>query len=230
MDLNKLQIKTDGQLGKNMEDNSVETKDISVYFRNIEEKLVSHIKNADAVFGAVAWLTSDIILDEMSKLKNVSIVVQKEDFLRPDLGASDNWKNVLRKKYDSLHCELTRSCFSTMINSLSYLGDPSINPVRCIGNSNKDKKPAFPRMHNKFLVFAKVEKLGNKKPTIAPYSVWTGSFNLTKNATNSLENALYITVPEIVNSYFNEYSQIFAMSEPLDWESEWVAPEFRIGS
>ena len=230
MDLNKLQINTDERIGKKMEDNSIETEKISVYFRNIEERLLSHIKNADAVFGAVAWLTSDLILDELSKLKNVSIVVQKEDFLRPDLNVRGDWKNKLREKYDNLQCELTRYLFSNLIGSLSYCGDPSIDPVRCVGNNNKDKKPAFPRMHNKFLVFAKVEEHKNEAPKIIPYSVWTGSFNFTKNATNSLENALYITVPEIVNAYFNEYSQIFAISEPLDWESDWSTPEWRIGS
>ncbi|MNJ81293.1 hypothetical protein D3C77_800280 [compost metagenome] len=60
--------------------------------------------------------------------------------------------------------------------------------------------------------------------------MWTGSFNFTKNATLSLENALFITDPKIVNAYFEEYGQIAAMSEELDWTSEWVAPVWRIGT
>ena len=100
------------------------------------------------------------------------------------------------------------------------------------GNHNRDKKPAFPRMHNKFLVFAKVTsgETEHEPKIIEPYAVWTGSFNFTKNATNSLENALYITEQLIVNAFFNEYGQIAAMSEPLDWISDWAEPEWRIGT
>lgn len=46
----------------------------------------------------------------------------------------------------------------------------------------------------------------------------------------SLENALYITEPAIVEAYFNEYQQIAALSEPLNWGSDWCAPEWRLGS
>jgi len=62
-------------------------------------------------------------------------------------------------------------------------------------------------MHNKFLIFAKVEESKEEHgvEVVIPYAVWTGSFNLTKNATMSLENALYITDEEIVKVYFEKY-------------------------
>lgn len=233
IDLNKFQIKNDGNFDESFIDNSV-TSDIgvTVYFRNIEESLITHISQADAVFGAVAWLTSYSILDSLALVDNVSLIVQKEDFLRPDVGSNDDFKSLLRKKYDSLKCNLTRYSFDNILNSVSVCGDPSLSPVRCVGNHNRDKKPAFPRMHNKFLIFAKVEdnqdEYGVEK--IIPYGVWTGSFNLTKNATMSLENALYITDRAIVEAYFREYGQIAAMSEELNWYSEWAAPEWRIGT
>ena len=231
--LNKLQLENDGNFDRNLSDNSASsTNGVSVYFRDIENKLLSHIAEADAVFGAIAWLTSDSILDALSKLSDVSIVVQKEDFLRPDIGASNNWKQVLRAKYSMLKCGLTRYSFQNILSSMSVASDPSIEPIRCVGNHNRDKKPAFPRMHNKFLVFTKVrqsdDEYGPEK--IEPYAVWTGSFNFTKNATKSLENALFITDPVIVEAFFNEYGQIAAMSEPLDWTSDWAEPEWRIGT
>lgn len=232
-DLNKFQLNIDGDFDSKLSDNSVSSNNsISVYFRDIECKLLSHIEEADAVFGAVAWLTSNSILDALSKLNNVSIVVQKEDFLRPDIGSSRDWKSELRTKYSKLKCNLTRCSFTNILSQMSVASDPSIDPVRCVGNHNRDKKPAFPRMHNKFLVFAKVLQLDDKyeQETIEPYAVWTGSFNFTKNATKSLENALYITDLAIVNAFFNEYSQIAAMSEPLDWTSDWSEPEWRIGT
>jgi hypothetical protein len=93
-----------------------------------------------------------------------------------------------------LQSNLERHSLDNILSSVSVSCDPSIDAVRCVGNHNKDKKPAFPRMHNKFLVFAKKGR--------GPYAVWTGSFNLTRNAGLSLENALYITQPKIINAYF----------------------------
>lgn len=232
-DLNIFQLENDGNYPGNLTDNSTTSDSgVTVFFRNIEGQLLRRIKEADAVFGAVAWLTSYTILDALAELNNVSIVVQKEDFLRPDIGVSSDFKNTLRTKYNALKCSLTRYSLSNILSRVSVCGDPSITPVRCVGNHNWEKKPAFPRMHNKFLIFAKVEE-GEEGPgneTVTPYAVWTGSFNLTKNATMSLENALYITDKEIVKAYFAEYGQIAAMSEELDWRSNWVAPEWRIGT
>lgn len=231
--LNKFQLYNDGNYDRNFADNSTTSDSgVTVYFRDLEEKLLLHIKESNAVFGAVAWLTSYSILDALAELDNVSIVVQKEDFLRPDVGASSDFKSTLHTKYKALKCNLTRYSFSNILSSVSVSSDPSIDPVRCVGNHNSERKPAFPRMHNKFLIFSRVEESTENLEieTITPYAVWTGSFNLTKNATMSLENALFITDKKIVNAYFEEYGQIAAMSEELDWISEWVAPEWRIGT
>ncbi|PAA21790.1 phospholipase D-like domain-containing protein [Pseudomonas fragi] len=230
--LNLYQLENDGNYDKNFTDNSLSSNSgLTVYFRDLENKLLQHIKDSDAVFGAVAWLTSFPILDALARLSNVSIIVQKEDFLRPDLEAKYGFERALRKKYKALRCNLTRYSFNNILGSISISSDPSIAPVRCVGNHNSEKNPAFPRMHNKFIVFAKIEESApNSFEIIKPYAVWTGSFNMTKSATMSLENALFITDAEIVNAYFEEYGQIVAMSEELDWTSEWAAPEWRIGT
>lgn len=67
-----------------------------------------------------------------------------------------------------------------------------------------------------------------------PVAVWTGSFNFTKTASFSFENVIMLhdksgTNP-VLNAYLKEHHQIYALSEPLDWTSKWVAPEFRIGT
>ncbi|NCB47419.1 hypothetical protein EOM81_10435 [bacterium] len=108
---------------------------------------------------------------------------------------------------------------------MSYCGDPCLGGIRCVGNHNSDKNPAHPRMHNKFIVFC---KFGRNK--IEPQSVWTGSFNFTNNAGSSFENAVLIKNKKIAMAYLKEFGQIAALSEPLDWESKWMAPEWRIGS
>ena len=233
-DLNMALIEThDGY--QSLEDFSTVSSDgkVKVYFKNIEHHLLQYIQDADIVVGCVAWLTSQRILTALSKTKGVSIVVQKEDFLRPDLNPSDNWRKWLNDEYDRLPIGPSRYSYEgTVVSSLSTLNDPTICPIRCVGKHNSQKGPAFPRSHHKFVVFCKVQEGENENPfeTITPYAVWTGSFNFSKTASASFENSLVLTDTKIVQAYYQEWGQIFALSEPLDWQSEWIAPEFRIGT
>ncbi len=232
--LNELVPENEWSETNEIRDNSVCSADgsLDVYFRNLEERLLEHIKAADGIFGCVAWLTNARILAAL-RGKDVALVVQKEDFLRPDFGQRENWKTELRAAYDALHCSVTRFDFRNIVSRLSFGGDESIQPVRCMGNHNRERKPAFPRMHNKFIIFAKIKRARERyswETYIEPYAVWTGSYNFTANAGFSLENALYITSPEIVRAYYAEFAQVVVFSEPLDWESTWVAPEWRIGT
>ncbi len=231
IDLNKGVIENADGPDQPIADHGIETEEISVYFRNLEESLIHHISAAQAVFGAVAWMTNEAILGALADVENVSIIVQKEDFLRPDLNTKPGWPHRLRQLYAALSCDLTRYDLKNRIGMMSFASDPSIEPVRCVGNFNREKKPAAPRMHNKFLVLANVadpDKQGERQ--INPYAVWTGSFNFSKNATRSFENAMLVTNQKVVDAYFSEYGEIAAMSEKLDWTSDWVAPEWRIGT
>lgn len=96
-------------------DNNIQTLDnfnarsgtTSVYFRNLEKHLVNHIKSADIVLGAVAWLTSYAVLDALAQdNKDVVFVIQKEDFLRPDIGTKNDFKETLRKNTGVLKIRL----------------------------------------------------------------------------------------------------------------------------
>jgi len=208
---------------------------IEVYFRDIEKALLNWLKFAQnsVVLGAVAWLTNEKILKALSQVHSAHIIVQKEDFLRPDGNNTSNWPAKLRRLYDALPSPVARHELGEFVAGLSYCGDPLFDAVRCVGNHNSDKNPAFPRMHNKFLVFANLKKdttVDFESFECVPWGVWTGSFNFTKNATNSLENALFIHDKKIIDAYFKEWQQIAALSEPLDWEFPWVAPEWRVGS
>lgn len=211
-----------------MSNYGIETKEIEVFFKNIKEVLCHKIATSKLVVGCVAWLTDTDILNALAKTK-ASIIVQKEDFLRPD--STGDGKDHLRALYSKIDSTCERYSFeNTVLPKMSYCGDPCLGGIRCVGNHNKDKNPAHPRMHNKFVIFCKWEKKGNGVRVVVPESVWTGSFNFTHNAGNSFENAILIHNKEIATAYFKEYAQIAALSEPLDWESEWIAPEWRIGS
>jgi hypothetical protein len=223
---------------REVRDNSSASADgaVKVYFRNLEAHLIQHIRDADMIVGCVAWLSNEHILRALSEVPHgVAIVVQKEDFLRPDIGADSNWKRKLRSSYKALKAIGQAPIeWPGLIGNLSLTGGPDIDPVRCVGSYNRDRKPAFPRMHNKFLVFCRPEFYETKgePPTFdpRPFAVWTGSFNLTHNAALSLENALFITEPSIVRAFYHEWEQIEAISEDLNWDSDWVEPEHRIGT
>lgn len=240
--LNDLTIREDYQDKKPLSDHSIiRDTDTEVYFRDLAGHLIQHIDQAECVLGCVAWLTNRDVMKALLK-KYVSIVVQKEDLWRPDV-IFDNSKNPqsqssriqgrkasqMRRIYERIidKCSMERYSFSdSIISSLNVCGDPSLDAIRCLGNHNSVKKPASPRMHNKFLLFADFDE----NDQVKPYGVWTGSFNVTYNAGCSFENAVYLTEPDIVNAYYHEYAQIVALSEPLDWESEWCQPEYRIGT
>ena len=203
---------------------------VRVYFRNLEAELCDHIGGADLVVGCVAWLTNERILEALAGVRGgVAIVVQKEDFLRPDLRSGSAWKPRLRAAYDRLPRVPERHAWPGLLGAMSTCSDPRVQPVRCVGNYNRDRAPAFPRMHNKFLVFCRASRQGHDL-NIEPFEVWTGSFNLTYNASRSLENAVAISSERIARAYFAEWEQIEAISEPLDWHCEWSAPQWRIGS
>jgi hypothetical protein len=210
---------------------------VTAMFGNLEESLCEIIREADFVIGCVAWLTNKNVLRALSIPRDgVQLVVQKEDWLRPDCTASraDSWKSGLREAYDDLECRIDRWSI------LSMLGMPMLSEncnvdeiaVRCAGNHNSSRNPAFPRMHHKFFVFCDVglDDEYQMPCRITPRAVWTGSFNPTANGTRSRENAVLIESAELAAAYAREWFQVYAISEPLDWESQWCAPQYRIGT
>jgi hypothetical protein len=241
MNLNDLKLKGGYGLNRALADYSIasESNEIEVVFRDLEGELIKRIARADVVLGCVAWLTNENIIESLAYKRGVSIIVQKEDFLRPDQNSSGDWKVKLSSLYSRINngmCRAAEGFEGTILRemSTSEVGW-DIEPVRCVGNHNSEKNPAFPRMHNKFLIFCHdIKSSYAGKPfqdhNFVPYEVWTGSFNFSKNACNSFENAVIIRDKKILKAFLHEYAQIAALSEPLDWTSDWCAPEWRIGS
>jgi hypothetical protein len=230
VNLNQLGGPTDGQPEVQVDHGVSVVAKLDVIFRNQRDRLIGEIQKSAVVLGCVAWLTDNAVLQALAKCEHVSIVVQKEDFLRPDLGQRRAWSQNLRQLYGALPSPLTRYSLPGGVASLSYCSDPSIAPVRCVGNHNRDKQAASPRMHNKFLIFCEHGRDECGDPSVIPRRVWTGSYNISANAAASWENAVLIDSAEVADAYAREYAQIMAFSEPLDWTNEWVAPEYRIGS
>jgi hypothetical protein len=45
---------------------------------------------------------------------------------------------------------------------------------------------------------------------------------------NSLENAVLLTDPDIAKANYQEWQEVAFISEPLDWEQDWVQPEWGV--
>lgn len=122
-------------------DQSITSENISVYFRNLEKHLIKHIKESDAIFGAVAWLTNFNILEAL-RGKQVAIVIQKEDFLRPDINNdySAKWKEKLRIAYANLGSNYLGMYYfeDNIMSRLSYGSEEATygwaESIRCAGN------------------------------------------------------------------------------------------------
>ena len=234
--LNEAGIRSDYETGgkRKQDDNSRTGGAVSVYFKNLVDHLVAHTQSADVVVGCVAWLTNPTILKALARKQGVSIIVQKEDFLRPDADHGKDSNDRLRKLYAALPT-MVRDDFEKLRN-MSTCVDPDIDAVRCMGVRPIGGRRISPKMHHKFVVFCRIDSSPPKTYeeidafVSVPYAVWTGSFNFTKNGSLSLENAVYIEEPEIARAYYDEWAQVAALSESLDWDSEYVDPEWRIGS
>jgi hypothetical protein len=224
--------------------------DTEIIFRNINTRLIKEIKGLPknhVVFGCVAWFTDFNILRAL-KGKSYGIVLQKEEFLRPDkvirtVQGRFNWNKTLRKLYDEAvnpnipnpEDHLLKFDFKSTLNDLYWYNCRGFGDFRCIGYipKNKEEKSSIPRMHNKFLIFAEMKIVQDSPGSgLFPYKVWTGSYNMSGNASNSLENVVIMTDEKVVQYYCQEWANLYVNSEKLDWESEYFYPDedFRIGS
>lgn len=203
-------------------DHSIASANVEVFFRDLKDHLLEQISYADMVIGAVAWITDLDILAALAQKKTL-LVVQKEDFLRPDLQstltASD--KATLHQAYDALQpfdgSKVPVGPFDQALypEKLAHLA-----PVRSFGYCVPTQMYRVPKMHNKFLAFLQHDESDTYQPT----SVWTGSLNFTAMSLNSLENAIVVRDPKIAEAFICEAQIIYIKGDPLNWESDWINP------
>jgi len=216
---------------------AVKTRGLSVrvLFRNQKQALIGALQSRDVlVYGCVAWLTDFDILNALAG-KSLGIVVQKEEFLRPDkvLKSRRLWTETLRRKYDATvfgggyyPCQFPVFPFESRLTDITRVGQyqqDTMGAVRCIGYHRRTGDLGVPLMHHKFLVFARLHTVvADKHDRLEPFGVWTGSFNMSTNASNSLENVVVIDDPAIAAAYSKEWANLYLNSEPLDWTHEYA--------
>lgn len=220
---------------------------VEVHFSDLEEALCRLIRGSHRVIGCVSWLTSIPVLEALEGCEAVSLVVQKEEFLRPELMPDDGWRKKLRSHYDALRGGISASSFDFRFSNVDPIfgikSHDSLEAVRCCGIVDKSAANV-PRMHHKFFVFFRrlgdyhqLEKVHGA--VHIPVAVWTGSFNPSANGTRSLENAVTLMPPwiadmdngylsdlgfgdrltgDVCNAYIEEWARVVGISDPISWE------------
>lgn len=211
--------------------------DVDILFDHLEDALIAEIERWPIVVGCMAWLTNERVLNALRTRESVSIIVNKEDFLRPDKG---DWS---KRKIKDLYSKIPGIDRMSIGRMYCYCSDPRTPAIRCLGIRD-ERRNVPPRMHHKFIVFCEanprevirvdqpgaepfeIEEMGNA----IPRAVWTGSFNATENGTRSLENAVILRGRDYAMPFFTEWCSLLGISEPLNWTSPYIEPEYRIGS
>ena len=202
-------------------DHGVCTPAVEAVFRHVKHRLIEFIREADMVIGAVAWLTDADVLAALAQRPSL-LVIQKEDFLRPDMASvlMPQKKAALRAAYERLGTfDGTRVTAGPFSQGVPGVG-AAMPAVLCFGSCLPGQMFRMPRMHNKFIVLLKETAAG-----FSPQAVWTGSFNFTELSRHSLENALIVRDPVIAEAYAAEAQAIYLLGEPLDWTLEWARPQ-----
>lgn len=190
-------------------------EDENVYFDDIENQLIKHIKKSKYIIGCVAWLTNKNIIKALKEKDGIKIIVNKEEYLNSTIINKQNYfYKSLRYDYSKLPdlFESICSCCSKKIQECDNFNNKF--------NVNYDQKGAiltcgivnnYSKMHHKFLIFM------DEKYNLE--GVWTGSYNFSANSNLSLENAVFLTDEKIINAYKKEFETIYNYSESSDWKS-----------
>lgn len=159
---------------------------VQAVFSRHEYHLVRHIKNADAVVGCVAWLSSFAIIDALAGLPcGCSIVTHRDRKL-----------NSRAKLTDRLIGLRPLSPFRGIIckNAIEQL------------DAAEDDDGSRSMLHHKFVVFMSIDETGTK---LSPKVVWCGSANFTNNAGRGLESALVVVDETTAKAFTDEWEAVY---------------------
>lgn len=190
------------------------------HFGPLREPLIAFIEASPVIVGCVAWITQRDILAALAR-RPVALVVQKEDYWKK----ADGRGQALVRSYTALRGGL---CGEWLPERLRTPMDPilakhqrqgrttPLPPISCVGYQGHGT--SAPLMHHKFIVRC----IEDRDPAtgaarLVPAAVWTGSFNFSGAANDSLENAVEIHDPTIAAAYLAEYALVASMAEPMAW-------------
>lgn len=198
---------------------------MELYFENIYEHLLEHIKQAKYIVGCVAWLTDMSVLDLMiQKLQGVSLIVQTETYLTRNY-KWDKWRDRLKDKYRQLPnfpwTEWGRryptlalpSSSSSSSSAVRIAGEKMQARRQKVNTSQTYKKQVEAQdedenkkqmMHLKSLLFFDANLVAT--------GLWTGSYNPSFRARHSWEYVTYFRDAQVCREFFLEFRRVYETS------------------
>jgi len=189
----------------------VSDAEVECHFRNIEEVLLKELSQSHIVLGCVAWITSHTVLKSLSE--------------RPCCLILDGKTPKMNKPLTGLYAALEEAPKEKIYHFLKqgkgwedYFcysdaeGNPKSDQIYRDWNfeSGLYAVDGYRFMHHKFLLLIKEDgSCTNCGRTKYLPTVWTGSYNLTKNARKGLENAVIIRNKTVAASYLCEFLEVF---------------------
>ena len=186
--------------------------EIEVHFRNLEEVLLRELVEADIVLGCVAWITSEPILEELARRTTCLIL----DHKIPTMPAHR------KEAYAALQYQDKTPIYNMLRNGhgweeyFCYTNEKGVPlPRTMYGDWNFEAGlyrvdgGRYRYLHHKFLIMLKSKGICTCGKDIYEPTVWTGSFNLTKNAKTGLENATIIRDPAVCASFLCEFLEVY---------------------
>lgn len=193
---------------------------IEAVFRDVRKRLLEFAKGFDAIVGCMAFLTDQDFIEQLSG-KMISLVTldlpEQQKLFINDVRIEECQKFELNTDV-LLIPALYEDGFEGTIghHPLEYGPGWQFEPLYYFA---KDHMGAM--LHHKFLVFLRKRLIvldSDESYEVHPWdqrtiyldtvAVWTGSYNLTKNASYSLENGVIIHSPKIAREYFREFFQV----------------------
>lgn len=112
-------------------------------------------------------------------------------------------EKILKKSFEFGNTYATFT--KTIADDLNTRSELENDAIRCVGNYNVDKKIAWPRMHNKFLIFCKL--IRNKKDEsdiLEPYAVcravsFAAQLQMVTSTSILLRSSLLFASQKVVN-------------------------------
>ena len=199
--------------------------EVEAHYRNLEDVLVNEIYKHDIILGCVAWASSPKVVEALASKTTCLIVDRKIPRLSKEMRElyqllSMNDKSPIYRMLRNGHGWEEYFAYSNGGKPLPYTmyGDWNFESGMWFVDGGR-----FRYMHHKFLLMLKeVDECTCGKVLYKP-TVWTGSYNFTKNAKTGLENAVIIRNNGIAASYLGEWLEIFhnhaCQLNVTDWDT-----------
>lgn len=182
----------------------VDTPMTTVYFDNMQQHFLDCIRAHDVAFCAVYSLSDQVVVDELARLRWVSVLLDKDQRskfcnyskLEEHRGISGYGPRCIEVRNEA--GERTYSPYDDLNGFV--LVDPKAGEAQ--------RHESF---HTKFCVFADV-LVGEREPdinlevtTIIPRAAWVGSYNPTPTGDHSIQSAVLLRDRDIVLAFLAEY-------------------------